>query len=308
MKTIEGVIFLLLADVLKEFLFEIKIRNYTPRTQKGYKNNNALFHNWLNNEYSITELEEVTHLHVKQYITYLQKKGRKPTYINGILKTIRAFYEYCVAEGYCSKNICKQVKWVKERKVVINTFTDDEVKVMLNYFKGNDYLSIRNKCIVAMLVDTGIRNFELCTLKTNNLGETTIKILGKGDKERYVYISPMLKKYMIRYERVKDMYFKNHNLEHDNYFLSYRGNPLTTEGVERVVKLCGQSIDREIRISPHTMRHYFAQAQLQNGLDVYSLSRLLGHENISITKRYLQGLQDESIVEMSVKTSPLMNL
>jgi integrase/recombinase XerD len=299
---------MLLNDVLKEFLFEIKIRNYTPKTQKGYKNNNALFHTWLKNEYSIIGLEEVTHLHIKQYITYLQKKGRKSTYINGILKNIRSFFEYCVGEEYITKNHCKQVKWVKERKVVISTFTDNEIKEMLNYYKGNDYLSIRNKCIVAMLVDTGIRNFELCTLKVSDLGETTIKILGKGNKERYVYISPMLKKLLIKYERAKDMYFKNHNLKYDNYFLSYRGKPLTTEGVERVIKLCGENITREIRISPHTLRHYFAQSQLQNGLDVYSLSRLLGHENISITKRYLQGLQDENIVDMSVKTSPLMNL
>ena len=64
----------------------------------------------------------------------------------------------------------------------------------------------------------------------------------------------------------------------------------------------------EIRCSPHTCRHYFAQAQLRNGLDVYSLSRLLGHEDISITKRYLQGLNDRNIVERSIKTSPLMNL
>lgn len=65
---------------------------------------------------------------------------------------------------------------------------------------------------------------------------------------------------------------------------------------------------KEIRCSPHTCRHYFAQSQLRNGLDVYSLSRLLGHEDISITKRYLQGMQDENIIEMSIKTSPLMNL
>jgi integrase/recombinase XerD len=299
---------MLLNDVLKEFLFEIKIRNYTPKTQKGYKNNNALFHTWLKNEHSIIELEEVTHLYVKQYITYLQQKGRKPTYINGILKNIRSFFQYCYEEGYIAKNHCKQVKWVKEAKVVIKTFNDNEVKEMLSYYKGNDYLSIRNKCIVAMLIDTGIRNFELCTLRVTDLGETTIKILGKGNKERYVYISPMLKKLLIKYERVKDMYFKNYNLQYDNYFFSYRGKPLTNEGVERVVKLSGESIKRDIRCSPHTLRHFFAQCQLQNGLDVYSLSRLLGHENISITKRYLQGLQDENIVEMSVKTSPLMNL
>ncbi|WP_353846378.1 site-specific integrase [Clostridium sp. ZBS13] len=68
------------------------------------------------------------------------------------------------------------------------------------------------------------------------------------------------------------------------------------------------NIRNEIRCSLHTCRHYFVQAQLRNGVDVYSLSRLLGHENISITKRYLQSIQDGDIVEMSVKTSPLMNL
>lgn len=85
---------------------------------------------------------------------------------------------------------------------------------------------------------------------------------------------------------------------------------MTGEAVERVVKMCGTAakIRDDIRCSPHTCRHYFAQVQLRNGLDVYSLSRLLGHENITITKRYLQGIKDDSIIEMSVKTSPLMNL
>lgn len=299
---------MLLEDVLKEFLFEIKIRNYTAKTQKGYKNNNALFHTWLKNEYNIFELEELTHLHIKQYIIYLKQKGRKATYINGILKNIRSFFEYCCGEGYVNINPCKKVKWVKEGKVIINTFNDKEIIEILNHYKGSDYLSLRNKSIIAMLIDTGIRNYELCTLRILDIGETTIKILGKGNKERYVYISPMLKKYLIKYERVKDMYFKNHNLKYENYFLSYRGKPLTTEGIERVVKIACGSVRDEIRCSPHTMRHYFAQKQLQNGLDIYSLSRLLGHENVSITKRYLQGLQDESIVQMSVKTSPLMNL
>ena len=83
-----------------------------------------------------------------------------------------------------------------------------------------------------------------------------------------------------------------------------------TEAVERVIKDAGikAGIRQDIRCSPHTIRHYFAQKQLKNGLDVYSLSRLLGHENISITKRYLQSLQDNDIVQMSIKTSPLMNL
>ena len=80
--------------------------------------------------------------------------------------------------------------------------------------------------------------------------------------------------------------------------------------MERVFRQAAAQSDvrAEIRCSPHTARHYFAQTHLRNGLDVYSVSRLLGHENINITKRYLQSLQDSSIVELAVKTSPLRGL
>ena len=120
----------------------------------------------------------------------------------------------------------------------------------------------------------------------------------------------MLKKILIKYERAREEYIKDSLIREDAYFLSYRGKRMTGEAVERIVKICGEEarIRKEIRCSPHTCRHYYAQAQLKNVLDVYSLSRLLGHESINITKRYLQGIQDESIIKMSVKTSPLMNL
>lgn len=126
-------------------------------------------------------------------------------------------------------------------------------------------------------------------------------------KERIVPISPQLKKLLIKYERVREGYLKDNILHYDNYFLSYRCKPLTVEGIERIVKICGEGI-KGIRVSPHTIRHYYAQAQLRNGLDVYSLSRLLGHSTIDITKIYLQSIQDESIIELSRKTSPLSNL
>lgn len=301
---------MLLSDILKEFLFEIKIKNYSVKTQKGYRNNNALFHNWLKNKYNIIELEEVTHLHIKQYIVYLQKKGRKPTYINGILKNIRAFFKYATDEEYLNVNPALKVNWQKEGKVVINAFNSNEINRMLNVFNYSDFLNARNKTIIATFADTGIRNQELCDLKITDVRETIIRILGKGNKERYVPISPVLKKMMIKYERIKNFYFEDKNLNYDNYFLSNRAKPLTVEAVERIIKIAGEkaNVRKEIRCSPHTIRHYFAQTQLRNGLDVYSLSRLLGHENISITKRYLQSIKDKDIIQMSIKTSPLMNL
>ncbi|MGG4467392.1 site-specific integrase [Paenibacillus alvei] len=172
------------------------------------------------------------------------------------------------------------------------------------------YLNARNQLIIAMFADTGIRCSELINLETEWINETNIKIFGKGAKWRYVPISLMLRKYMIRYERIKEGYFKKKNLEHRNYFLSRSGRPLTSVQIENVVRIAGEKagVRKEVRCSPHTLRHYAIQSNLRNGLDLYSCSRIAGHENIQVTKRYLQGIETENILEMAQKTSPLMNL
>ena len=299
---------MLLENVIKEYIYEIRCKNYTERTIKGYRNNLNKWCKYCNQELNVYELEEINHFHIKKYLNLLKDKGLSESYINTILKNIRSFYKYCVKEEYCL-NISKKVDWLKEPKKIIHTFTDTEVKKMLDYYNMSSYIGARNKCIMAILFDTGIRNLELCNLKRTDVRETTIYIFGKGRKERVVPISPVLKKVMIKYERIRDNYLKDNVLSYDNYFLSFRYKPLTTEAIERIVKESGKYIVRDyIRCSPHTCRHYFAQAQLRNGLDVYSLSRLIGHEDISITKRYLQGLQDEKIIEMGINTSPLMSL
>ena len=298
-----------LQDVIKEFIFEIKLRNYSERTIKGYKNNILKFARYMKNEFEIVEIEEISHVHIKSYLNFLKGNGLTEVYINTILKNLRSFYKYCFTEGYCL-NVALKVGWLRERKTIIKTFSDDEIRKMMDVYNYSSYIHARNKCIMAILIDTGIRNFELCQLKITDIRETVIYIMGKGKKERVVPISPYLKKIMIKYERIREGYLKNNILHYDNYFLSYRNKPLTTEAVERIVRLCGEiaNVNKNIICSPHTCKHYFAQAQLRNGLDVYSLSRLLGHENVTITKRYLQGLKDKEVLELGMKSSPLMNL
>lgn len=300
---------MLTKDILKEYIYDITIRNYTDRTIKGYRNNLSRFFKYCEVELGIFELEEISHLHIKKYLSSLKDRDLSPSYINTILKNIRSFFNYCYKEGYCI-NVAKKVSWARENKVVIKTFTDREVKNMLEAYKMDTYINARNKCVMAILFDTGIRNAELCKIKRLSVRETVIYIDGKGNKERVVPISPYLKKIMIKYERIRDAYLRDNILHYDNYFLSYRNKPLTGEAVERIVKIAGDiaKVRENIRVSPHTCRHYFAQAQLKNGLDIYSLSRLLGHDSVIITKRYLQGLEDKDVVEQGAKTSPLMNL
>ncbi|GIP42824.1 hypothetical protein J45TS6_12830 [Paenibacillus sp. J45TS6] len=92
------------------------------------------------------------------------------------------------------------------KKVLIQTFDDDEVKRMISAFKGDYYLSLRNKLILMLFVDLGIRNLELCTLGTLDVRDSVIKIHGKGNKERNLYISPFLKKHIIKYESERSIF------------------------------------------------------------------------------------------------------
>ena len=105
--------------------------------------------------------------------------------------------------------------------------------------KGDFYLSMRNKLILMFFVDLGIRNLELFSLGSLDVGESVIKIHGKGNKERNLYISPFLKKYIIKYERKKEAYFKDTFIVDSNFFLSQNGKTLTVTAIEVMMKKAG---------------------------------------------------------------------
>ncbi len=190
-----------------------------------------------------------------------------------------------------SRDPMANISWAREEKLAIKTFSEDEVRAMLKAYPEKTYMDIRNQTIIALLFDTGIRNSELCNLTQQDVNEQNFRIYGKGRKERFVAKSPYMEKLLLKYKRYRDYYFAYKTVP-DNLFLSRTGRPLTTVAVERIVRIAGQraGVRESIRCSPHTCRHYFSQAQLKNGNDVYSLSRLLGHNNIRTTNHYLQGM------------------
>lgn len=308
--TLIGGFFMLMIDLLKEFEFDLKIRNYSKQTILTYNYNVIQFINYLNDQHQITDIEDISSLHVKKFIQYHLQIGNKASYINTIIKSLRSFYVYLIQEEYISFNILSKIKLLKEDKTIIKTFTDQEVSKMIESYDFKNFLNARNKVIVAMFADTGIRMSELINLQSDLVHDTTMNIFGKGAKWRFVPISLILKKYMIRYERIKQSYFINKRLEHANYFLSRSGRPLTGVQIENIVRRAGRDADvrQEIRCSPHTLRHYAIQSNLRNGLDLYSCSKIAGHENIQVTKRYLEGLESEKIIDMASKSSPLMNM
>ena len=292
--------------LVKEYLIEIEVRKYTPKTIRGYRNGLNLFLRFCKENLDLDEIEDITLAAVRQFAKHMTEAGRKGTYINGLLKIVKSFLQYCYEEGYGGFNTKKNFKWCKEEKPIIRTYSPSDVRSMLQSCKGYDFLSIRDNAVLVTLFETGIRCWELCCIQKEDIHDDFIVIKGKNHKQRVVPITPLLQKALLRYQLAAERYFTLKSTDH-YYFLSFHGRQLTNSAVEHIVKRHGSGI-KGVRVSPHTCRHFFAQQQMKLGTDLYTISRLLGHENIRITQTYLNSLRDEEIIEIAKHKSVLMNL
>ncbi|KAF5066185.1 Tyrosine recombinase XerD [anaerobic digester metagenome] len=296
--------------IADEYLYECEYKKFSPRTLSIYKQHINYLLDFLEQK-GITEIQDVKPQHIKQYVMAKKKAKNKPNYINSILSTYKTMFKYFYNEGYTDKILTQEVGSVRKEKVIIRTFTKEDIRKMLECYNGRTFLDVRNKTIIAMLFDTGIRLSELINLKEDNIKDDYILIkCGKGSKDRVVPKSPFLAKYIFKYQVIREERFMDRNLIDKEFFLSKNCRSLSREMVERIVKDAGEfaNVSKDIRVSPHTCRHTFAHMQLMNGLDIYSLSRLLGHENVSITQIYLNGIKDDDVIYQSKKSSVLMNL
>lgn len=109
---------------------------------------------YLDKEYDITQIEDVKPFHIKHFLLLKQEEGKKPQYINDLLKVYKTFFRYLEEEDYLDKAPTAKIHNVKQPKVLIRTFSEDEIRRMLNYCNGRDFVSIRNKALLSILFDT----------------------------------------------------------------------------------------------------------------------------------------------------------
>lgn len=180
---------------------------------------------------------------------------------------------------------------------------------IINDVKEVTYSNIRDKLILNVLFDTGIRVSELCAIREQDISARQRLIHGKGSKQRLVYISKTMRKYMRKFEEIKKQRFKCKNVDEveDFYFLDQCAKQLHRSRINKILKEhCDNvGVRKEVRCSPHDCRHYFAQKQLRNGIDIYSLSRLLGYFDTQETVKCLRGLEQDSILSIGRLHSPL---
>ena len=140
---------MLLEDLLKEYRYGMQVRNYSKRTIKTCYNSSHKFFTYCKGEFEIEDIEDMMPIYLKQYIRYLQSLGRTEVYIYSILKYLRWFFKYCFREEYISEkhNIMSKVKWLKQKKVLIKTFNDAEVRKMIKVWSYKNLYNERDKAI-----------------------------------------------------------------------------------------------------------------------------------------------------------------
>ncbi len=306
----------LIQDYIDEFIFNCESRNLASGTIKRYKKMLKLFKDFLDSN-NITDIEKIKALYIRKFLIEQKHRGRKETYINSHLKVIRAFFLFLVEEEYLVGNPTAKVKFLKENKTVIQTFTDEEVLKMIEIadevkYKKNKkprsfsrYKSARNKLIIMLLADTAMRVNELCNIKDSDIdGDRILIRKGKNSKERMVYLSNPILMQIMKYKRVKEKHFKNIVTE-DYLLINKIGDKMTVDAIQILIKKIGKEANINKRCSPHTFRHYSAQTLLKNGVDTYSVSRILGHTSTKITEVYLKSMMNDEVLTHTRNKSPL---
>lgn len=273
-------------DRLEEFLdYLVYQRNYSHYTVESYKHDLCDYFDFLEKE--ALDYKEIAYSDVRFYLMYLKdKKKEKNSSINRNLSSIRSFYKYLQMKNIIENNAFSYVCGPKREKKLPRYFEYNELEVLFETPDKTTALGQRDLLLLELLYATGVRVGELVRIKLNDINgkDMTINILGKGNKERIVefgeYAQDILNLYL---QDGRPLLNKNHN---DYLFLNHQGNMLTERGVRYILNNLIKKTSLNKSISPHMLRHTFATHLLNEGCDLLTVQKLLGHESISTTQIY----------------------
>jgi len=278
-------------------------RRSSNHTVKNYVVDLTQFLEFLTSRKKSVSVGEIDHSVVREYLGTLFGK-KNPTSIARKLSSIRSFFAFCQRRGLIKNNPGKEVPAPKVPKRVPKFLTVDEVFALLNSPDGNDALGRRDKAILELLYASGLRVSELVGLNSTdvNFEEGTVRVLGKGRKERIVPVGGKACEALKNYLDLRPA-LVSAAANHNAMFVNRSGTRLSTRAVERLLlKYIKQSGIRKAA-TPHVLRHTFATHLLNAGADMRGIQELLGHSSLSTTQKYTH-VGIEKMMEVYDKTHP----
>lgn len=273
---------------LEEFkIYLEKIRGYSNHTINNYGLDIIDYLNYLN-ELKLN-IYKVTYFDIKKYLVKLYDEDYKGTSIGRKISSLRTFYSYLYDEGKVDKNIFKYISVPKKEKRLPKYVTSEEVNEIFNTPDITSPLGQRNRLILELLYGGGLRVSELCNIKVKDIDidNKTIRILGKGSKERIVFYGNICKEMLELY--LSDGRNILLNKKNNDYLIigAYKKDkPLTTRSVQLILNDVIEKAAINKKVTPHTLRHTFATHLLNEGCDILIVKELLGHSSLDTTGIY----------------------
>lgn len=309
-------------------------RQLRPKTMLSYEQANRLFALWLEESEGVKHVEEVKEMHVRRYIVELQTRGkytftsnirsrdinhpdRRTDYghkitnitINNYLRNIRVFFAWLVEIECLPKSPMSKIRELPEQRSAKEYMTDGEVLLFLKSLDKSQFHEYRDYAASMLMLDCGTRLGETLSIEMDQLDliEKSLRLPAdktKGRKERTVFFSNKTATELRHWIQFKDRY-----CDSDYLF------PVKSTARAHQVSHFESAFQRYLKrvgitkhISPHTLRNNFAKRCLMNGMDIYTLSRLLGHSSVKVTEKAYLDVTDEDIKKRYLKFSPIENI
>ena len=286
-------------NYLEDYLKYLKaVKKYSNYTITSYEIDIKEFITFLKKD----NILNINYETVSLYLEYLYKIKLNRNTISRKLSSLRSFYEYLKKEKIIETNYFKEVSNPKKYLTLPKYVDNNDLEKMFLIPNLDTSLGQRNRLIIELLYATGVRVGELVNIKLEDieLSQNTIKILGKGSKERVVIYGSFC-------EDILRLYLadgRNKLNPKSNYLiLNKNGNKLTTRTIRNIIDNIILQAHITNHVSPHMLRHTFATDLLSNGADLMSVKELLGHESLNTTSIYTH-LTDEQIRNVYNNTHP----
>lgn len=260
-------------------------KKYSAHTITSYRNDISQFFAFINPQKESLTIAEVNYQQIRNWVASLIKDKIAARSVNRKLSSLKSFFKYLQRQQIIENNPMAKISGPKTPKrlpVFVDEHQMEDLFSDVNFEEG--FTGQRDRLILDLFYQTGIRRSELTHLKEVDLDlfNSTIKVLGKRNKERVIPISLALKRNLESYLQVK----KELNLSNPMLLVSEKGHTLSEQAVYNSVKKYLSQVTTIQKKSPHVLRHTFATHLLNNGADINAVKDLLGHANLSATQVY----------------------
>lgn len=303
-----------LAFLAESWVLDARSRQLSPQTVDAFRITSEKFLWWLQQEGHTTCGAN----QVRGFLSYVgappppggrwgnpqKTKPNRPRTVHTYWERLRTFFRWAVSEGLIEQSPMETIKPPVARRDQVRPFTEVQVTELLGACRRSKFQT-RDEAICLLLIDTAMRNSELCKLRMRDLdlqGRNVWIAEGKGKKGRTVYFCDATAKALWRYLR------GNERKPDDPVFVTERGDAFTPSGLRQMVRRLGRAAGIEsVRCSPHTYRHTASLWSLKEGMHPFALREMLGHTDLTMTQRYV-ALADADLREQHDRFSPVRRL